>query len=159
MTLLFRDPQPGDAQRLYIRMRREDRNELIARFGKARALRALCAGMQNRGACAVAISPSGSIEAAFGCEFGDLDDTPMGIPWLLGTDMIIEDTRFLMRQSRMAVNSWLSRVPRLGNWVDARNRTHIRYMLHLGFKPRRTEAKFGYERRPFVLMVKENVHS
>ncbi|WP_164754467.1 phage protein Gp13 family protein [Mesorhizobium sp. M7A.F.Ca.CA.004.02.1.1] len=73
----------------------------------------------------------------------------LGIVWMVTTDDIFKHRRDLLKLAP----KWLDRLhkvrPLLGNHIDARNTTHIRWLRRMGFSFLRTHAEFGVEKRPF----------
>lgn len=69
----------------------------------------------------------------FGCAvYGSLL-TPVGTPWLLGTDGLVAHRRVLHRWARRYIAAMLAEYPRLVNAVHAENTVSVRWLKALGF--------------------------
>lgn len=70
------------------------------------------------------------------CLFGFVPHELMGdtaSPWLIGTDMLQENTKALCREARRYLDKAQQLYPKLVNYVDARNAPSIRWLHRLGF--------------------------
>lgn len=56
-----------------------------------------------------------------------------GIAWLVTTDLIENNVRLFLRESRREIEQAMTGYERLSNYVDARNRKAIRWLRWLGF--------------------------
>lgn len=146
--LPVRPAQPGDALALAPRLRPADRMEIRARSGDA-PLQALQQGIaDSQPACAV-LSRSGDVVAVFGV-VPHPHFAQAGIVWLLGADELVAEPRAFLRSAEY----WIARLHRrylvLGNFIDARNTVHLRWLQWLGFRTTRRIEQMGVERRPFI---------
>ncbi len=57
----------------------------------------------------------------------------VGIPWLMGTDLVDAHKRAFLCESRRMVGEWQKRYPVLRNLVDARYTKALRWLTWLGF--------------------------
>lgn len=57
-----------------------------------------------------------------------------GVPWLMGTDLVDKYAFAFARRNKAMVKSWRARHPVMRNFVDARNKTSIRWLKWLGFE-------------------------
>lgn len=57
-----------------------------------------------------------------------------GVPWLLGSDLVVRHRRSFMVETRRVVARWLTRFDALTNIVDARYEEAIRWLGWLGFE-------------------------
>lgn len=73
------------------------------------------------------------------CAFGLGRQADNGVPWMLGTNEMLNHKKVIMRYGRKVVADMLAEFPQLNNYVDHRNTTHIRWLKHMGFK-------FDYDR-------------
>lgn len=136
-------------------MRQADRQEVEASSGKdhARVLRESVAMSEM---CWTGLI-DGQVACIFGCGSTSLID-PVGIPWLLGSDLITLHAKPFLRRSRPYVREMQGRWVWLENWVDARNDKSIAWLKWLGFAM--DEAKpYGAAGLPFhrFYMRSENV--
>ncbi len=58
----------------------------------------------------------------------------VGVPWLLGSELVLQHRRAFMIETRRMVADWLTRFDVLRNVVDARYEAAIRWLRWLGFK-------------------------
>ncbi len=56
-----------------------------------------------------------------------------GVPWLLGSPLVVQHRRAFMVETRRMVAHWLTLFPLLRNVVDARYEAAIRWLRWLGF--------------------------
>ena len=75
--------------------------------------------------------------------------TDVGSPWMLATDRLYEHRRFFLRSTRPLVAAMLRSYPILINYVDARHRDSMRWLMWAGFKFDKLVNNYGVERRPF----------
>jgi hypothetical protein len=54
-------------------------------------------------------------------------------PWMLGTDLMLNNRHTFIRESRKIVAAWRERFAVLSNYVDARNTVSIAWLRWLGF--------------------------
>lgn len=93
--------------------------------------------------------PSGHPLAIFGV--GPVPHHPqLGIVWMVGSDELFSRPMTFLRQSRLALDGLHQFHPLLGNYVDARNTVHIRWLQWLGFGFLKLHPEFGVEKRPFI---------
>lgn len=143
-----------DVRDLAPRLRIADKAEICASTGE-RPVVALARGFADSTPCYTA-EFRGRPAAMFGAVPMFIEDSParFGAVWLLGSDDIPLFRRRFLRHSR----AWLSRVEAgfdvVGNVVDARNISHIRWLRWLGFRFVRTVPKFGHLGLPFHEFVK-----
>lgn len=57
-----------------------------------------------------------------------------GIPWLLGSELVVPHRRTFMVETRRMVTHWLTLFDVLRNVVDARYEAAIRWLIWLGFE-------------------------
>ncbi len=58
----------------------------------------------------------------------------VGVPWLLGSDLVLQHRRTFMTETRRMVAHWLTQFDMLRNVVDARYEAAIRWLRWLGFE-------------------------
>lgn len=144
--------QPAELEHcLYIaqNMREADRQEVSALSGKD-PLDAMIVGYKYSD-MPFTIMADDKPAAMFGAGPVQPD---VGAVWLLGTDLILQNTTRFLRESRF----WLDQVSKpyglMCNFVDARNTVHIRWIKWLGFTFINLHEKFGVEQRPFYEFVR-----
>ena len=77
-----------------------------------------------------------------------------GFVWFLGADAATQNPKLFMKMSR----EWLDRLSTeydfLGNFVDARNSKHIKWLKAMGFDFTDVDPYHGYERRCFLEFIR-----
>ena len=127
-----RAPTPEDLAHLAEHLRAQDQAELAA-GGWSDFHRALEVSVERSRWAQVALV-EGEPAAVFGCaELGTLL-TPIGVPWMLGTELVPRHRRVLQRWARRYIETMLQDYPRLFNAVHARNTVAMRWLKHMGFK-------------------------
>jgi hypothetical protein len=127
----IRPVEPGDIEYLAENLRAQDRAELDA-AGWADHRQALIASVKRSRWAQVAVI-DGELACVFGCaEYGSLI-APVGVPWLLGTDVIPRHRRVLQRWARRYIEAMLQEYPRLFNAVHAGNTVAMHWLKRLGF--------------------------
>ena len=116
---------------LALTMRTADRDEVIAQTGAHPAL-ALGISLGNSDA-----AWAGTINGKVACVFGvsDAGDVSgdIGMPWMLGSDLIVDHQRLFLRHCADCVEIMQTLFPVLKNHVDQRNTVAIRWLKWLGF--------------------------
>jgi len=124
----IRPTQAGDAELLAARLRDADRAELeacgfddmLAPIAGSVGVSTLCwtALVDDQVACVLGVSP---LEG----------DT--GSPWMLGTPLLDQHARVLVRLTPVYIERMLGVFPHLLNYVHAGNTTSVRWLRRLGF--------------------------
>lgn len=73
-----------------------------------------------------------------------------GTIWFLGSDEATQDPKAFMRLSRTWLNKLKQHFDFLGNVVDERNKTHVRWIRAMGFEFVKIHPRYGIENRPFL---------
>lgn len=145
MRVEFREARPQDVV-ISARLRPEDDAELRAAKGP---------NVGKTVAQAIALSPGqawaaeidGELVALFGfAPYSALSDTAS--PWLVGTPELKRIPGVLVREGRCYCQRALGRFSVLRNYVDARNKTSVRWLRRIGFDIQ-PAVIFGVERRLF----------
>lgn len=127
-------------RQMFGKMRHADELEVLAVTG-APVENSLWNGFRFSEKCWVAIDDETPV-ACFGVKRGGLvSDT--GVPWLLGTDGILNVQREFVRQSRSYVQQMMEGLRRLENWVDARNTVSIKWLRWCGFTVEALPRPYG----------------
>ena len=66
-----------------------------------------------------------------------------GVPWMIGSPSITKHKKDLLQYSKLIIKEMLNQFPLIHNYVDSRNKAHIRWLKHMDFN--------FYEERDFVL--------
>ena len=72
----------------------------------------------------------------------------IGVPWLLGTDLLNDIPHSLCRVTVKHLSEYMNRYDVLVNYVDARNKTTVKWLQWLGFSVELPES-FGHLGLPF----------
>jgi hypothetical protein len=115
-------------------MRRQDRDELKA-WGYPDERTALVESVSASVWCRTC-TVDGEVAAITGLGKGGSDESPFGIPWLLGTDLVPRHARVLARHAREYIPAMLQVYPRLVNHVHARNTVAVAWLRRVGFQLR-----------------------
>jgi hypothetical protein len=130
----FRAPSQGDINYLADNLRRQDAEEILA-AGHVDARTAIVESVNRSMWCYAAHTPDG-LAAIFG--LAPLPGTsvldPRGVPWLLGTDLIVKHRRALVRLAPGYIRRMLGTHPHLVNLVHARNTMAVRWLQSAGFE-------------------------
>lgn len=111
-------------------VRQADRDEIGAASGKDIAT-ALRESFELSEMCWAGLV-DGEVACLFGC--GSVTVTSLiGVPWLIGTDLVERHAKAFLRRNRPMVAQMRERWPHLVNWVDVRNTKAIAWLEWLGF--------------------------
>lgn len=136
----------ADMRGLAPRLREEDRSECLAATGLPPEL-LLPLSLSKDEVWVFVIN--GTPEAVLG--LSPVDRHPyFGLVWMLATPEIFNQRRALLRLTPEVLDMLHSRYPLLGNHVDMRNVTHVRWLKRLGFSFLRVHKEFGVSRTPFI---------
>lgn len=118
----------GDFDELIAGMRQRDAEEVFASAGN------LCAHeMQQRaGDSLTALDGDNRVIAIFGCSALRGSDT-VGVPWLLGTNLLDRHVMSMCKQARKYIKAWLGDYEVLTNATSISNTVVIDWLKWLGF--------------------------
>lgn len=144
--ITFRKATVADAVSLAPRLRDADRQECWAALGMdPRVVLPLSATDKH----CWAVLDEGTPVALFGVS-PVLHVPELGIVWMVTAPLRHRHKAALLRDAPKVLGMLHSICPLLGNHVDARNTTHIRWLRHAGFSFLRVKPTYGVERRPFL---------
>jgi hypothetical protein len=133
-------------QELAVTMRQADRDEVIAQTGSHPSI---VLGMTFGSAD---VAWAGLVDGAVACVFGvcpsDHMSSEIGVPWLIGSDLIVQHQKRFLRENKKYVGEMHDLYPILENYVDYRNTVAIRWLKWLGFDILATEPH-GPFKMPF----------
>jgi hypothetical protein len=72
-----------------------------------------------------------------------------GWVWMLGSTDLEKHTVAFLRQGPYWIEQLHERYRVLGNWIDARNEVHIRWLRWCGFQLLQRDERHGVQQRPF----------
>ena len=84
------------------------------------------------------------------------EDTSIGIPWLLGTDLLSKIPLTLIKDSKQFCNKWIMtyRFSTLTNGVYYENIESQKYLEHLGFQYQGISLDIAFTGEPFYIYTK-----
>lgn len=127
----YRPPRPGDAEHVLRHLRAADLAECQAAghdpadslaHGLRHSLLAWTGTVDDEPALAMGCVPMGSLLSG------------VGVPWLLGTDLVPRHGRAFMRPAPRYIAEMLGMFPHLLNFVHAENRVAVGWLRHMGFR-------------------------
>lgn len=136
-----------DASQLAPRLRVADILEIQAATGES-PLTALKRSIACSNPCYTLVNDSNLVLASFGV-IPDMNHIDMGSVWLLGAQELNNYSLYFLRHCRSWVNKLQEDYIVLWNYVDARNKVHIRWLKWCGFTFLRLINNHGVEQRPF----------
>jgi hypothetical protein len=111
-------------------VRKADRDEVFASSGSAmEVILPICVGSARE-------AWAGLVDGQVACIFGVNGRTilsEVGVPWMIGTDLIAKHAKAFLRRNKKMVAVMLSLYPTLINYVDVRNVKAIEWLRWLGF--------------------------
>jgi hypothetical protein len=136
-------------------MRPEDVAECFAAAGHGPE-EALVAGFEMSEQCFSLIGDTGSVDAMFGL-------TPIGnrlaaMVWMLCSNDTLRSARTILTQTSWYLDHFHRRYPILFNYVDARNKLHLKWVQRSGFIVLQKHDSFGFEGRPFYEIARLRTH-
>lgn len=87
--------------------------------------------------------------------FGVVDGGDHGVPWMLGSDMLFNQSRQLVTLPQQYLKRWLARYGLLQNMVHAENHRSIRWLKRIGFE---IHPPFPYGTTSFHLFTQGKPH-
>lgn len=92
--------------------------------------------------------------------FGVTDAGAYAIPWMLGTDKVIETRKEFIPQAKKWVEETNERYPLLFNFVHKDNTVSRRWLKSLGFEFIKLQEEYGVGKEPFIqfVRIKKCVH-
>ena len=145
--MLIRQPTRADAELLASRLREADRAELIA-DGSPDFFKTI-----DDGVWASVLSCSVFFDGELACIFGLVPYQrqvfgDIGVPWLLGTDLVAKHARQMRRVSVAYLKQMLHLYPVLVNHVHTKNTLAIRALRHMKFSIE-PAVPYGVNGEPF----------
>lgn len=141
----IRELREGDCEALDAGLRLADRDEITAMSGPD-TLATIRRSTKRSTLLAVAL-----VDGELACIFGLVPRcllTGSGAPWMLGTNLLDQHSRSLMRRCRGYISAMQNECSHLENYVDARNARSIRWLQRLGFTVHAPQP-MGVARLPF----------
>ena len=134
-------------------MRQEDKEEIFAYSGTLPKEQMFYCFFSSK-PCMTMVGRKGNIMGMYGV----VPCSPkVGRIWMLGHKSMTsdyKDVRAFLRNSPIELEKFHCNYPLLYNYVDARNKTHIKWIKWMGFSIIKKHATFGVEGRTFYEFVK-----
>lgn len=128
--VLIRPSAPGDAEHLAANLRPADLAECLA-YGRPDIAADIASSVRRSMLCWTGFV-NGELAAIMGvAPVSTLGG--IGSPWMLGTPVLDQHARVLVRASAQYIPRMLSAFPHLQNFVHAENTTSVRWLKRLGF--------------------------
>ena len=86
------------------------------------------------------------------CPCGDPD---YGVAWMLSSDDLFKHTKQFIKECPHWINEMGIGYKYLYNFVDKRNWKSLKWLQYLKFEPKTEIGDYGFEKIPFLLMIKE----
>ena len=112
-------------------LRQQDKDEVRASSGLD-SEGALALSLEAQSECYVMVH-EGEVFGVIGLSITEVTGEPVGVPWLLATDEIINHQFSLCRKARETIGRWYAELGVLANLVDSRNSVAIKWLKWLGF--------------------------
>ncbi len=128
--VLIRPTQPGDAAELAANLRRSDLAECQA-YGRPDIAAGIISSANRSMLCWTGFV-DGELAAIIGVAPINVM-SGIGSPWMLGTPVLDQHSRVLVRRTPEYIAKMLNAFPHLVNFVHAKNTTSVRWLRRLGF--------------------------
>lgn len=145
--LIIRPGTLADARSLAPRLRPADERELkLSSGGTSRDILQASVSMSDE----VWAGESEGVVIALGGL--TLFDGPqrLGVPWMVGSDELLQHPIKLVREGRRFVSQWEKRCQVMTNFVHAENHVHIEWLKRIGFTMGHTFPEWGHGKAPFI---------
>jgi hypothetical protein len=143
----------GDCLELAPNMRQSDIQEIWS-SGRFTPTSGLVESLEVSGEHSYVLRLDGEAVGMFGvapCH----ESSGIGIVWLMGTDSMTTNKRGFYKVSQKYLKKFLKLYKTVFNYVDERNTSSSKWLESLGFKNLHREPKFGVDKVPFNLYVKD----
>jgi hypothetical protein len=146
MTYQVRAASISDGVKIAPLLREADKLEALAATGESVA-EALVKSVIDSDEAYIAERPDGTPLAIYGMG----TDGHQGIPWMVGTDLMLGYRKALIKDARKWIEDRLPRYTMLINIVDARNTEHVNWLRHMGFSMTEPTKGLGHDPEvPFI---------
>ena len=143
----------GDCLELAPKMRYSDIQEIWS-SGRYTPTSGLVESLEVSGEHSYVLKLDGETVGMFGvAPCGKKSD--IGIVWLMGADNMTTYKRGFYKVSQKYLKKFLELYKTVFNYVDERNTSSSKWLESLGFKNLRREPRFGVDKVPFNLYVKD----
>jgi len=139
--------QPSDAgEVVFLKLRQADVDELEA-FSELTIEETIERSIYNSEALWVIVHDLGHIIGVFGLSSDkDSNGDPVGVPWLLSSDDLLDFKYAFSKYSIDVVKVMLNHYSYLSNYVDSRHKLAIKWLKWLGFTIHKDEPLYFYDK-------------
>tara|TARA_R100000458_G_scaffold18224_2_gene15798 strand:- start:7991 stop:8467 length:477 start_codon:yes stop_codon:yes gene_type:complete len=149
MNAVVRDFKQSDVKHLAKNLRHADKQELYATFGNHSDIQDVLDKNVAVTTDAKVIEYKGKPIGVFGVADGHEENFNLGWVWMVGTDDIKEIRTQFLKQCKEELEKMQSKYDVLCNYVDARNKVHIKWLRWMGFTFLREVENYGEESKTF----------
>jgi hypothetical protein len=82
-------------------------------------------------------------------------DPDYGVAWLLSSEVLFKHLKQFIKECPYWIDKMGKDYKYLYNFVDKRNWKSLKWLQFLGFEPRQEIGDYGFQKMPFLLMMKE----
>jgi len=153
-TAFVRQAILKDALELAPKIRKSDREEIRA-SNNSTPLKALVEAftLENSKIYSVIRTEDNSVIGMFGS--APCADPDYGVAWMLSSEDLFKHTKQFIKECPHWINEMGEGYKYLYNFVDKRNWKSLKWLQYLKFEPKTEIGDYGFEKIPFLLMMKE----
>jgi len=153
-TAFVRQAILKDALELAPKIRKSDREEIRA-SNNSTPLKALVEAftLENSKIYSVIRAEDNSVIGMFGSS--PCAEPDYGVAWMLSSEDLFKHTKQFIKECPHWINEMGEGYKYLYNFVDKRNWKSLKWLQYLKFEPKTEIGDYGFEKIPFLLMMKE----
>jgi hypothetical protein len=153
-TAFVRQAVLKDALELAPKIRKSDREEIRA-SNNSTPLKALVEAftIENNKIYSIVKTEDNSVIGMFGSAPSVEPD--YGVAWMLSSEDLFKHTKQFIKECPHWINEMGVGYKYLYNFVDKRNWKSLKWLQYLKFEPKTEIGDYGFEKIPFLLMMKE----
>ena len=153
-TAFVRQAVLKDVLELAPKIRKSDREEIRA-SNNSTPLKALVEAftIENNRIYSIVKTEDNSVIGMFGS--APSADPDYGVAWMLSSEDLFKHTKQFIKECPHWINEMGVGYKYLYNFVDKRNWKALKWLQYLKFEPKTEIGDYGFEKIPFLLMMKE----
>ena len=153
-TAFVRQAVLKDVLELAPKIRKSDREEIRA-SNNSTPLKALVEAftIENNRIYSIVKTEDNSVIGMFGSAPSVEPD--YGVAWMLSSEDLFKHTKQFIKECPHWINEMGMGYKYLYNFVDKRNWKSLKWLQYLKFEPKTEIGDYGFEKIPFLLMMKE----
>ena len=153
-TAFVRQAVLKDVLELAPKIRKSDREEIRA-SNNSTPLKALVEAftIENNKIYSIVKTEDNSVIGMFGS--APSADPDYGVAWMLSSEDLFKHTKQFIKECPHWINEMGVGYKYLYNFVDKRNWKALKWLQYLKFEPKTEIGDYGFEKIPFLLMMKE----